>query len=243
MAHVIGTRINRQKANAWIKFHAPAMRREFALVGFGGREALPSEDGATKSLGGSADLPIQLLKEKSLNSFSTYATGRQNVAFMDVNLFLHKRYNPIYMAADQIMGFFIESMPAPTEKMEAVIYSFDGKEALTVPGLLPGALEARKDAKSTYDGFVWAVVNKDSMKQLRDERYDVSLTTTKDHPKLPIWATVMSESAEVTDLLLTPELINAVKEAGEAMDYLVISDQPIDKPLTYVSTLRILSIY
>ena len=70
------------------------------------------------------------------------------------------------------------------------------------------------------------------MKALRDERYDVSLTTTKDHPKLPIWATVMTESAEVTDFLLTPELVKAVEAAGELMNYLIITDQPIDKPLT-----------
>ena len=73
------------------------------------------------------------------------------------------------------------------------------------------------------------------MKQLREDRYDISLTSTKDHPKLPNWATVMSESAEVTDLLLTPELISAVEETGELLDYLIITDQPLEKPTKYVS--------
>ncbi|KAK5239218.1 hypothetical protein LTR16_012154, partial [Cryomyces antarcticus] len=68
------------------------------------------------------------------------------------------------------------------------------------------------------------------MKTLRDDRYDISLTTTKDHPKLPAWATVMSESPEITEAMLTPELVSAVTEAGEAMEALIITDQPIDQP-------------
>jgi hypothetical protein len=128
------------------------------------------------------------------------------------------------------MSLFFDSMPAPTERMEAILYPFDGKEALTVPGQIPGAQEVRKDPKSTYDGFVWAVVNKDTMKQLRNDRYDVSITTTKDNAKLPTWATVMSESAEVTDAMLTPELIKALEEAGDLLEHLIVTDQPIDQP-------------
>jgi hypothetical protein len=70
------------------------------------------------------------------------------------------------------------------------------------------------------------------MKQLRDDRYDVSITTTKDNSKLPNWATVMSESAEVTDFLLTPELVKAVEQAGDLLEHLIVTDQPIDQPKT-----------
>ena len=49
------------------------------------------------------------------------------------------------------------------------------------------------------------IVNKMQMRKLRDERYDASLTFTKDNSKLPDWATVMSESAEVTDMMLTKD--------------------------------------
>lgn len=75
-------------------------------------------------------------------------------------------------------------------------------------------------------------MNKNQMKQLRDERYDVSITFTKDHPKLPIWTTVMSESAEITSALLTDELVDAIKKAGDLFDYLIITDQPVEKPKT-----------
>lgn len=239
--HLLGTRANRAKAKTWITAHAPALEKEFALVGFGGRKAPTADqvegEGLLKSMADeSLNRPVQLLKEKSLNEFTTYATGRQNIAFADINLILIKRYNPLSAIMETALSFFFESIPPTVEHMEAIIYPFDGKEALTVPGQVPGVLELRsKDFKSGYDNFVWAVVNKDCMKSLRDERYDVSITTTKDNPKLPIWATVMSEAAEITDFLLTPDLVKAIEQAGELLDYIIITDQPIDKPLKCVS--------
>jgi Protein of unknown function (DUF1682) len=237
--HLMGTRANRAKAKVWIAAHAPILEKEFALVGFGGRKAPTVADvegeGLLKSMSNEAlDLPVELLKEKSLNEFSTYATGRQNIAFVDFDLTLYKRYNPLSAFAESAIRLFIDSFPATVERMTATIYPFDGKEALTVPGQIPGAHELKsRDSKSSYDGFVWAVVNKEGMKALRDERYDVSITSTKDNPKLPMWATIMSEAAEITDLLLTPELVKAVEQAGELLDYIIITDQPIDKPKAY----------
>ena len=237
--HLFGTSTNRKKAKKWVAAHAPILQKEFALVGFGGRKAPTADEveseGLAKSLANDTlELPVDLLKEKSPQEFTTYATGRQNVAFLDVNLNLLKRYSPLSMIAEYGMSLFFESMPAPVEQMEAILYPFDGREALTVPGQAPGAHELRKDTKSSYDGFVWAIVNKETMKQLRDDRYDVSITTTKDNPKLPLWATVMSESAEITDFLLTPELVKAVEEAGDLLNHLIITDQPIDQPVKYV---------
>ncbi|KAI0603485.1 DUF1682 domain protein [Biscogniauxia sp. FL1348] len=217
--HFIGTSLNRTKSKAWIKAHASVLTSEFALVGFG---ASPQSDPE----------PEKLLKEKSLFEYASYATGRQNVAFMDIKLSLIKRFNPLMTVLESILGFFFDSFGSPEDVMEATIYPFDGREAQIVPAL-PGAAEIRsKDAKSAYDGFVWAIVNKERMKQLREDRYDLSITFTKDNPKLPIWATVMSESAEITATFLTDELAAAVKKAGDLLDYVIISDQPVDKPKT-----------
>jgi hypothetical protein len=214
------------------------LKSEFALVGFGGAQDLSAEEaeGVTKPFAtNTLELPEDLLLEKSPQQFATYASGRLNVAFVDITLNLYKRYNPFSLILEFGMAMFMDSMPAPAERVEAISYPFDGKESLTVPGQLPGAHELRKDTRSSYDSFVWAIVNKDTMKQLRDDRYDVSITTTKDSPKLPSWATVMSESAEVTDFLLTPELIKAVNDAGDLLEHLIITDQPIEKPTTYGS--------
>ncbi|CZR67182.1 uncharacterized protein PAC_17081 [Phialocephala subalpina] len=237
--HLFGTSTNRKKAKQWISAHAPVLRKEFALVGFGGPKEITDGEVEVESL----ELPKDILKEKSPQEFTTYASGRQNVAFLDVKLTLLKRYSPLSLIAEYGMSLFFDSMQAPSEQMEAILYPFDGREALTVPGQLPGAHELRKDTKSSYDGFVWAVVNKETMKQLRDDRYDVSITSTKDTSKLPSWATIMSESAEITEFLLTPELIKAVEDAGELLNHIIITDQPIDQPLKLDDTIPKKRIY
>lgn len=154
------------------------------------------------------------------------------MAFLDAKLTLVRRFNPLMSLAEAGLSLFFDSFNMPQDSVEVTIYPFDGKENMLLPAL-PGAAELRsKDSKSSYDGFVWAIVNKDRMKQVREERFDVSLTFTKDHNKLPAWLTVMSESAEITNVLLTNDLIKAAQSAGELLDYLIVSDQPEDRPKT-----------
>lgn len=203
--------------------HAPTLHSEFAVVGFGGAGAKKVEEGEVGSL----------LREKTAQEFTTYASGRQNVAFLDVKISLLKRYNPMVWGAESVLSLFFDSIDAPVEKVESIVYPFDGKEKDLVPASGPAAeLQEIKasGSQSSFDPFVWAVVNKQAMRKLRETRYDVSLTTTKDHPKLPAWAIVMSESAEITDKLLTGELIKAIEQAGDRFEYLIVSDQPIEKP-------------
>lgn len=225
--HIIGSRLNRAKARKWIKAHSKTLASEFALVGFG-------RTAATEGPADDLSAPEKALKEKSLFEYATYATGRQNVAFLDAKLTLIRRFNPLMSLAEAGLSLFFDSFKSPQDSVEVTIYPFDGKENMLIPGV-PGTAELRsKDLKSSYDGFVWAIVNKDRMKQVREERFDVSLTFTKDHNKLPVWLTVMGESAEITNVLLTSDLIKAAQSAGELLDYLIVSDQPEDKPKTYV---------
>ena len=224
--------------------HMPVLESEFSLVGYVPTPKKPETDKIQADFKNSImlsgdNLPADMLKEKTAAEFQTYATGRQNTAFVDFKLQLYKRYNPIIMAGEHIAALFLDSFSAPLEKMEAVAYAFDGKEKDFVPPGIPGSDEVEKPritTSSAYDGFVFAVVNKLSMRRLRDARYDISLTYTKDHPKLPNWVTVMSESAEVTDAMLTKDLIAAIEQAGDAVEYLIISDQPVDKPTTLNET-------
>ncbi|EIW61942.1 DUF1682-domain-containing protein [Trametes versicolor FP-101664 SS1] len=51
---------------------------------------------------------------------------------------------------------------------------------------------------------VWAVVAKDELKKIRDERWDLTFTKTTDTPALPASLAVMSEFADVTTNLLKP---------------------------------------
>jgi len=227
VVHVWGTRRNRTKARAWAAAHAPLLSAEFVQVGH--RRPQLGEDGSVTV----ADAGT-ILKENKADEYTTYATGRQNIAFVDFKLSLAKRYNPLMHLADHALALFFESFPPPQERLEATAYVFDGQEAKIAPAYGKSEAGAKKVASSTFDGFVFAIVHKDTMKRLRDDRYDLSLTTTRDHAKLPLWVTVMSESAEVTDALITPDLVKAVEQAGDDLEALIVSDQPIDQPKTYV---------
>lgn len=240
LVHIYGSRGNRRKARSWITAHAPILESEYALVGF---DKLPKFGGSDSKMSGPSD-PMNLLKEKTAIEYATYATGRQNVAFTDFKITLKRRHNPPARFGEAFLAFFFESQPGTPEHMEATTYAFDGKETDLAPllgaqvsekGLEPPTPEQRaahkETFKSSYDGFVVAIVHKELMKRLRDERYDLSLTSTKDHPRLPNWATLMSESAEIADHLLTPELIKAIESAGEPLfESLIITDMPIDQP-------------
>ncbi|KAK5108120.1 hypothetical protein LTR62_008774 [Meristemomyces frigidus] len=229
LVNLWGSRANRHRAKQWAAAHLPLLQSEFASVGFSGAKHASVGDvddsSLAKTLAGSTDVPADMLKERSKDIYTTYATGRQNVAFVDVKITLFPRYNPFKWFMEAAFSFFFDSVPMPKERVEATIYCFDGKEKSIISG--QGGQQSKD---STYDGFVWAVVHKDKMNQLRNDRYDVSLTTTKDHPKLPVWATVMSESAEVTEALLTPDLIKAITDCGEDLESLIVTDQPIDAP-------------
>lgn len=223
LVNLWGSHANRTRAKQWASAHLPILDAEFAQVGFSSRR----KGGSSQS----GDVSDEVLKSEKKNEYIMYATGRQNVAFVNIKLSLFKRYNPFSWLGEQVVAFFFDSFAAPMERVEATAWVFDGKEKAMVSN--PDSL---KD--SAIDGFVWAVVHKDKMKQLRDDRYDVSLTTTRDHAKLPDWATVMSESAEVTEAMLTPDLIKAINETGEDLEALIISDQPIDAPKKYVHPSR-----
>jgi hypothetical protein len=226
--HLWGARKNRSKAKAWAQAHGPALQKEFAVVGFDGiaRPAPEDDENVTVELAN----PESLLKEKSACEFAAYATGRQNVAFLDVNLKMPKRYNPITYLMEYVFSFFFESWEPPVEKYEALLYAFDGKEKDLVPVLNKESAPV-KVPSSTYDGFIWAVVHKSHMRKFRNDRYDASITFSKDNPKLPSWVTVMTENAEISDTLLTPELIQAIEQAGNDFEFLIVTDQPVDKPM------------
>ena len=247
--HLWGRRSNRARARGWMAAHGPLLEQEFALVGFGTEaaeravaQALDSVEGeglaramAKEQEAGKKEDAVEKLRERAADDFETYATGRQNVACVDARIQLVKRYNPLQLAAEYVLAALFDSFRAPAERVSATAHAFDGHEREMVPG---ETAAKGKGPHSSYDGFVWAVVHKDQMRALRDERYDISLTATKDHAKLPAWATVMSESAEVTDALLTPELVVAVEKAGPSVfEHLIVSDQPLEKPTKCVPPL------
>ncbi|KAF2663353.1 DUF1682-domain-containing protein [Microthyrium microscopicum] len=214
--HLFGMRLNRKKASDWARHHAPALQFEFAQVGV----ASKTEEETTQ--------PEDILQESKADEFITYATGRNNVAFVDIKVILMKRYNPLIMLGEHLLGFAFDSITPTIERMEAVTYPFDNREAALVPRKKD--IPEPQTSNSGYDGFVFAVIHKRQLKTIREDRYDLSLPSAKDHAKLPDWATTLSESAEITEKILTPELIKAVADAGDLFETLIITDQPVDRP-------------
>ena len=226
--HFWGTRANRQKARKWMSAHAPILQQEYASVGFGGRKSPSANDVQNELVN-----PDELLKEKAANEWHSYASGRQNVAFTDIKLSLHKRYNPLLMFGENVLAFFFESMQATPERLEATSYVFDGKEKQLIARLKTEIDEEKRPiGNSAYDGFVWAIVHKDAVNRMKRDRYDLSLTSAKEHAKLPVWSMVLSESAEITDALLTNDLAKAINDAGESLEAIIVTDQPVDQPKT-----------
>ncbi|KAJ5619759.1 hypothetical protein N7510_003743 [Penicillium lagena] len=233
LVHFWGTRKNRRRAKDWAQAHAPVLQKEFAVVGFDGIPRVSTEGG--DSLDVELVNPEEVVQEKSAHEFTAYASGRQNVAFVDVALKMPKRYNPVTYLVEYLFSFFFETWEVPSERYEALLYTFDGKEKDLVP---VAANDSLKVQPSTYDGFIWAVVHKSHMKKFRTDRYDASMTFTKDNPKLPPWVTVMTENAEISDILLSTELIKAIEDAGSNFEYLIVTDQPLDKPIKYETVPR-----
>lgn len=189
----------------------------------GSQDKLLSEAGFGKK-----EVPVDLiLRENSPTEYVVYATGRNNVAFMHVTISLMKRNNPIALAGEFLAGFIFDAIPGPRDSVTVTLAPFDGGEqALLQAGGKKG------ESSSKFDNFIWALVNKRTMNKWREERYDLSLTTTRDWEGLPRWCSIMTEAKEIGDLVLTKEVKEAVEQVGEdwGLEYLLISDQRLEKP-------------
>jgi hypothetical protein len=83
-----------------------------------------------------------------------------------------------------------------------------------------------------YD-FVWAVVTKDELKNIRDGRWDLTFTKTSENNALPPNMSAMSEFADVTDSILkNTQILAALKDPKIAPYFrsLSVTDQPRERP-------------
>ncbi|RPA80908.1 DUF1682-domain-containing protein [Ascobolus immersus RN42] len=213
-AHLWGTKRNKARAKKWISVHAPVLAKEFAMVGFPG-------DGKSNTDRPDGLETVPLLKELGPLEYVSYASGRQNIAFVNIAIQLKRRNNPIAMAIETAVGFLWDSMPATTDTAIITIAPFDGGN---------GTGQSTK-----YDNFVFGFVNKNCVRKYREERFDMSLAKTSEGTilGLPNWSLTLSEGAELTQIVKTPELIDAVKDMGsEGFEFLLATDQPIERPTT-----------
>ncbi|ORY87537.1 hypothetical protein BCR37DRAFT_11 [Protomyces lactucae-debilis] len=160
---------------------------------------------------------------ESNDAFISLAQGRKNVDVCKVTVDMYPRQD------------LIVALPVRT------IYGlyFDGEsiaDRLTCQFLLP--------ANADVDGFVCGVVAKRVMRYQRKKCWDLQFTKTNDSALLPHQFVTMTETVECLEKVLTKDLQAVVADLGEALEYFVITDQPVtqprkaDAPLTHQRAIR-----
>ncbi|KAL0070762.1 hypothetical protein AAF712_001983 [Marasmius tenuissimus] len=143
--------------------------------------------------------------------FFTFSTGRRNIASLHVVL----AFRPIH---DLLQYIFYT-----VRTLVDLDYRFRDDLELDFK-LLPNALP--------HD-FVWAVVAKEELRKIKDDRWDLTFTKTSENPSLPPNLSVMSEFADVTDnILRISPLANILKDPRIQPYFrsLSVTDQPRDRP-------------
>ncbi|KAL1411050.1 hypothetical protein Q8F55_001997 [Vanrija albida] len=146
-----------------------------------------------------------------------YATGRRNVLALHATLTLLP-YHDILTLLFELTWSIIE----PT---------YDVGE-----GLVFNLTLGRGNAGLQGEGLgVWALVNKNSLKKVKEQRYDLSFPRLHESASVPVTHTVFSEHSDVNDVVFkTPNV--GVKEvladpvAADVLKYLIITDQPSERP-------------
>lgn len=159
-------------------------------------------------VGVSSDPKDPIVLQNSPILFSTFVTGRENIESIYFKFSLIGRHNPFSLALEYILSFFF-SLPTPEDLIRLDI-------APNVP-ITP---------------LIFAIVNKNFMQSAREDNYYLTLTKTSDSEKLPPSFVFMSESSELTQLLYSQELNNAVHSCQSFLRTLVVTDQSENKPKT-----------
>ncbi|KAJ7507835.1 hypothetical protein B0H11DRAFT_1968876 [Mycena galericulata] len=145
------------------------------------------------------------------SDFFNFSTGRRNVASLHSIFTLRPRHDFLQWVF-QTARTFVDLQYRPKDELE-----LDFK-------LLPSAL--------AHD-FVWAVVSKDELLSVKNDRWDLTFTKTTENQGLPSRFSVMSEFGDVTDGVLKAFPLAKVLENPKIAPYfrsLSITDQPRDRP-------------
>ncbi|KIL70039.1 hypothetical protein M378DRAFT_156101 [Amanita muscaria Koide BX008] len=155
------------------------------------------------------------LVEDGHSDFFNFSTGRRNVESLHTIFRLRPRHDLLQWAF-QTGRTFVDLHYNPKDEIQ-----LDFK-------LAPGALA---------HNLVWAVVAKDELRNVKEDRWDLTFTKTTENPALPPSLSVMSEYADVTDHMLKPlgnfSLLNFLKDTKISPYFrsLSVTDQPRQRPL------------
>ncbi|VVT50043.1 uncharacterized protein SAPINGB_P002572 [Magnusiomyces paraingens] len=142
--------------------------------------------------------------------YSTYATGRVGIDAVKIEFGLKGRHNPITLSLEYLLDLFFGHKVT------------DDYVNVTI---VPSSTSA-----APIHPCVFAVINKEDMKEVREENYYLSITKTSDSPKLPNTFVFMSESAELTDNLFSTELSDAIKNSSAFLKFFALADLQKESP-------------
>lgn len=146
----------------------------------------------------------------SAENYSSYATGRENIAKVNIDFKIRPRNNIFVWVIEGVLSFFTEFVQKPIDKVDIVIYP-----------------------NFQYDNFISAIVSKLGMNDFRKFNYFLSLTKTSDSSKLPESFVFMSEGSEFQEKILTDDLVDSLSvESASYLRYLSFTDQATEKPET-----------
>ncbi|KAK6879032.1 UPF0674 endoplasmic reticulum membrane protein [Candida tropicalis] len=152
--------------------------------------------------------PNQLYIKDSSENYSSYATGRVNIASVQINFTLVPRYNVFLWILESGFSFFSSNVKAPEDTVDIVI-----------------------TPSGHYDNFITAIVSKLGMNDARKFNYFLSLCKTSDSPNLPESFVYMSEANEFQEKTTTNELKNSLNlQIANVVKFIALTDQPVEKP-------------
>ncbi|CAH6721342.1 UPF0674 endoplasmic reticulum membrane protein [[Candida] jaroonii] len=150
----------------------------------------------------------ELYIKDSSENYSSYATGRDNISRVNIDIKLRPRHNIFVWFLEGVISFFTEAVKKPIDKVDIVIYpSF------------------------AYDNFISAIVSKLGMNDYRKFNYFLSLTKTSDSAKIPESFVFMSEGNEFQEKILTEKLLSSLDiQAANFIRYFAFTDQSTERP-------------
>ncbi|OSD04267.1 DUF1682-domain-containing protein [Trametes coccinea BRFM310] len=152
------------------------------------------------------------------SDFFVFSTGRRALTSLHTTFTLRPRHD-LFQYLFQVARGLVELDYKVYDEVEL---EFTFREPVGREGAVPEC--------------VWAVVAKDELKKIRDERWDLTFTKTTDSPSLPNTLAVMSEFADITTNLLKPYgafSLPAILSAPAIQPYfrsLSLTDQPRTRP-------------
>ncbi|KAI3403495.2 hypothetical protein KGF56_003779 [Candida oxycetoniae] len=182
-----GDLYNKSKVISFLKAIEPTFKKQFFQFGV---------------------LPNRLYVKDSSENYASYATGRLNIAKVDLKFTLAPRQNVFLWIMEYCFSIFTSSVRSPVDKVDIIITP-SGK----------------------YDNFISSIVSKLGMDEARKLNYFLSLCKTTDSQVLPQSFVYMSEANEFQEKITTNDLKQALTlQSASYVKFIAFTDQPTIKP-------------